>query len=135
MMISGGYQSGPMPMPVSSYSSGPAPVAVHSSGYETSGAAAGSYKSKTLSLRASKTVTGEKDVKCPNEELRAILQEFMVAKDVEESKKNVHTAASELLPTQTVGVVCAHGAFSYRIPAKSYCEASKLDVTCFLYVQ
>jgi hypothetical protein len=63
------------------------------------------------------------------------LLQFMVAKDVEESKKNVHTAAVELLPKQTVGVVCAQGAFAYRIPAKTYCEASKLDVTCFLFVQ
>uniref|UniRef100_A0A915CMW3 Ground-like domain-containing protein n=1 Tax=Ditylenchus dipsaci TaxID=166011 RepID=A0A915CMW3_9BILA len=139
------YQTAPVQSaPQASYQAAPAPIQVPAppaSSYQGAPppppADTGSYKTGGYKARASKTIL--LDSRCNSNELRQVLVENIVADDANESKRRVHKAANEEFTAEEgnggIDVICAPGAFSYRIATDFFCEQSKGNITCFAYQQ
>lgn len=96
------------------------------------------YKTGAVKARSSKTILI--DSRCNSNELHQLLSDNIVAGDANESKRKIHKAANEEFSTEGgndkgIDVICAPGAFSYRIATDFFCEYTKEDITCFAYQQ
>lgn len=94
------------------------------------------YKQQKQRLHASKTAISSI---CNSIELRQLIDSLIVENDANESKRRIHKAANKQFVTQGsdrgIDVICAPGAFSYRIATDFFCEHSKSNITCFVYQQ
>ena len=96
------------------------------------------YKQQKQRLHGSKTAISSSSI-CNSSELRQLIDSLIVENDANESKRRIHKAANKQFLTQGsdrgIDVICAPGAFSYRIATDFFCEHSKSNITCFVFQQ
>ncbi|CAK5085539.1 unnamed protein product [Meloidogyne enterolobii] len=67
------------------------------------------------------------------------METLIVENDANESKRRLHKATNQQFITEGsdrgLDVICAPGAFSYRIATDFFCERTKGNITCFVYQQ
>uniref|UniRef100_A0AC35UHW3 Ground-like domain-containing protein n=1 Tax=Rhabditophanes sp. KR3021 TaxID=114890 RepID=A0AC35UHW3_9BILA len=88
----------------------------------------------------STTIVKTTTEKCNSPELKTIILDGIIPDDPNESKRKIHKTANEILSSADqfnshLDVICSNTQFSFRIATQLFCEASKSNVTCFLYRQ